>query len=150
MQASDAIHTGHATWRWAMITLVAVPAALLALTHCKGDDETAVVDAGPTPPAMSHGPPNEAAGQMCVVCHSCGNDGTSPIPAPLIDNSSHDPCTFCHEPDGSVVFHGDGCSRRVEGCKSDSRKPGSAQPAGRSSLETDYAILRPHDASNLW
>ncbi|MBW2458468.1 MAG: hypothetical protein JRI68_28470, partial [Deltaproteobacteria bacterium] len=87
--------------------LVAVPSALLALTHCKGDDETAVVDAGPTPPAMSHGPPNEAAGQMCVVCHSCGNDGTSPVPAPIIDNSNHDPCTFCHEPDGSVVFHGD-------------------------------------------
>lgn len=87
--------------------MVAVPSALLALTHCKSDDETAQVDAGPTPPAMSHGPPNEAAGQMCVVCHSCGNDGTSLTEAPVIDNTSHDPCTFCHEPDGTVVFHGD-------------------------------------------
>jgi len=108
MRASDGSQAGHANWRWALTCIVAVPTVLLTLVQCNGNDETtADVDAGPTPPAMSHGPPNEAAGQMCVVCHSCGHDGPNQVPAPIIDNSSHGPCTFCHEPDGSVVFHGD-------------------------------------------
>jgi len=53
---------------------------------------------------MTHGPPNEAAGQMCVVCHTCGNDGTSPVPAQIIDRT-HAVCNSCHNPDGSVKVH---------------------------------------------
>jgi hypothetical protein len=55
---------------------------------------------------MEHGPPNEAAGQMCVVCHTCGNDATLDTEAPII-NRQHDVCNACHEPDGSVIQHGE-------------------------------------------
>ena len=58
---------------------------------------------------MNHGPPNEAAGQMCVVCHTCGHDGTIAVLAPTIDQN-HDVCNHCHLPDGSVVHpSGEGC-----------------------------------------
>jgi hypothetical protein len=79
-------------------------AALFALSDC-GEDEPTEATA-PEPPLMPHGSPNEAAGQMCVVCHTCGDDGTGGLPAPIIDRT-HDVCNACHAPDGTVVVHGD-------------------------------------------
>jgi hypothetical protein len=56
----------------------------------------------PSAPPMEHGPPNEAAGQMCVVCHTCGDDGTTGDEAPIIDQL-HDVCNACHLPDGGIA-----------------------------------------------
>lgn len=106
MRASEKRESGDASWRWTIVAVTAVPIALVWLVQCKSDTET-TPDAGPVPPAMLHGPPNEAAGQMCVVCHSCGTDGTSILPAPIIDNGSHGPCVFCHKPDGTIDFPGE-------------------------------------------
>ncbi len=56
---------------------------------------------------MNHGPPNEQAGQMCVVCHTCGDDGTGAGQATIIDHT-HDVCNSCHAPDGGVTHHSGG------------------------------------------
>jgi hypothetical protein len=69
----------------------------------------AILGCDDPPPTIPHGLPNEAADQMCVVCHTCGNDGSSLETAPLIDQQ-HDVCNSCHLPDGTVVHNaGDSC-----------------------------------------
>ncbi len=92
---------------------IALGAALLDCSS-NGTEPTAPDPAG-DPPPMTHGPPNEAADQMCVVCHTCGSDGTSTLQAPIIDRT-HDVCNSCHNPDGSVKVHSseDGCEWEMD------------------------------------
>ena len=92
------------SFRRRLVAAAIMPALLLSLAHC--DDVESDAPLEPEPPLMQHGSPNEAAGQMCVVCHTCGTDGTIDDPAPIIDRT-HDVCNACHAPDGSVVVHGD-------------------------------------------
>jgi len=76
-----------------------------ALLQCSANGtEPTAPDASAEAPPMTHGPPNEAAGQMCVVCHTCGSDGTSTLQAQIIDRT-HAVCSSCHNPDGSVKIH---------------------------------------------
>lgn len=89
---------------WRLACAAALPLVALSLLHC--DDDEAEPVPGPEPPLMNHGPANEAAGQMCVVCHTCGTDTTIADEAPIIDRT-HDVCNACHAPDGSVIVHGD-------------------------------------------
>lgn len=86
-----------------------LPAVTLALTDCDDESEP---PAEPEPPLMTHGSPNEAAEQMCVVCHTCGDDGTGSVMAPIISNGTgdgppHDVCNACHAEDGAVEVHGE-------------------------------------------
>ena len=83
--------------------LAAVALAVLADCSSSGPEPIAPDDATVSPP-MTHGQPNEAAGQMCVVCHTCGHDGTATARAPIIDRT-HAVCESCHHPDGSVKAH---------------------------------------------
>jgi hypothetical protein len=88
-----------------MVAAAAVmPALLLSQLHCDDDEPEPLAES--EAPLMSHGLPNEEAGQMCVVCHTCGIDGTYPAHAPIIDRT-HDVCNACHAPDGSVIVHGE-------------------------------------------
>jgi hypothetical protein len=68
-------------------------------------------------PQMNHAPPNEDNDEMCVICHTCGDDGTPGMMAPIIDQS-HDVCTSCHLPDGSVEHHSEGCQWEMD-CEAD-------------------------------
>jgi len=79
--------------------------AAVALVDCSSSSTEPTAPAITTvPPPMTHGQPNEAAGQMCVVCHTCGHDGTATAVAPIIDRT-HAVCDSCHNPDGSVKIH---------------------------------------------
>lgn len=69
-------------------------------------ETTVVPPQEPLIPPMLHGEPNESADQMCVVCHTCGTDGTLSREAPIIDRQ-HDVCNACHGPDGGVIVHGE-------------------------------------------
>jgi hypothetical protein len=94
---------------------VGAGALLGALADCATPCEP-----GPTTepaPPMDHGPPNEEAEQMCVVCHTCGDDGTLSMAAPIIDRT-HDVCSSCHAPDGSVIVHGDSSCEWDMDCES--------------------------------
>ena len=63
---------------------------------------------------MLHGPPNENAAQMCVVCHTCGTDKTIAAQAPTIDRT-HDVCNACHAPDGGLIVHfEEGCEWKMD------------------------------------
>ena len=96
-----------------LVLVAAAAGAVLALFDCSDAEHM-----GPRPaasccgtvssnvPAIPHGAPNEPAGQMCVVCHTCGDDTTTGLVAPLIDRT-HDVCNACHGPDGGVVVHMD-------------------------------------------
>jgi hypothetical protein len=69
---------------------------------------------GDSTPPMTHGSPNESARQMCVICHTCGFDGTAIRTAPVIDQT-HDVCNSCHAPDGGVIHHsGDSCEWKMD------------------------------------
>ena len=87
-----------------LVAAAIVPALLLSLLQCDDADPDPSLE--PQPPLMNHGLPNEAAQQMCVVCHTCGGDGTIDDAAPVIDRT-HDVCNACHAPDGTVIVHGD-------------------------------------------
>ena len=94
-------------FRRLLVAAVIAPLLVLSVTQC--DDGETEAPLAPEPPPMEHGAPNEAARQMCVVCHTCGFDGTIDELAPTIDQS-HDVCNSCHAPDGSVIMQGDdGC-----------------------------------------
>lgn len=94
---------GAPCWQ-ALCCAALAPVLVLTLAHCDDGESDPVVE--PEPPPMGHGGPNEAARQMCVVCHTCGTDGTIDDPAPIIDRT-HDVCNSCHAPDGSVIIHGE-------------------------------------------
>jgi hypothetical protein len=96
--------TKEGRFRRSFVAAAIVPALMLSLLQC--DDADPEPSPEPQPPPMSHGLPNEAARQMCVVCHTCGGDGTIDDPAPVIDRT-HDVCNACHAPDGTVIVHSD-------------------------------------------
>ncbi len=95
--------------RWASVAwpvLAVAPAALgasLVLVACNDEEESGPAE--PEPPLMNHGPPNEQDGQMCVVCHTCGDDGTGAGDATTVE-PTHNVCASCHASDGSVTHHG--------------------------------------------
>lgn len=110
--------------------LLAAGALLAALAACGGSppgDVALGVGSGRTlargempldPPPIGHGQPEDELGQMCVVCHTCGSDGTLSYDAPLIDRG-HFVCRSCHRPDGSTVHHSGGqCVWRMD-CEAD-------------------------------
>jgi hypothetical protein len=96
------------------IVLVCSTAGAVALLDCADGRPSVNQAPAPSAPPIPHGAPNEQAGQMCVVCHTCGDDATLGEQAPIIDRT-HDVCNACHAADGAVMVHGEaGCQWQMD------------------------------------